>query len=79
MPSAPALQTLLLADNVFQQIDGKGCLVGVFSRILAPRLPAVHPSMGIFVVVNMRKASTTSGWISVTAPTTSWQRKPASD
>lgn len=41
----------MIADQVFQQLSGKWCIIGAFDRIFAPRFPAVHPSLALFVEI----------------------------
>lgn len=52
MPSIPHVSSFLIADQVFQQMGGKWCAIGVFSRIMAPQFPALHASMGLFFVLS---------------------------
>ncbi len=52
MPTPPHVSAFLIADQVFQQIAGKWCVVGVFDRVIAPRYPSIHPTLGLFFVLS---------------------------
>jgi len=52
MPQIPSVRSFLIADLVFQAMSRKWCVIGVFDRILAPKFPVVHPSLGLFVVLS---------------------------
>jgi hypothetical protein len=52
VPLTPKLQSLLIADTVFQQKSGKWCVIGIFDRILVKQFPALHHSLGLFIVVS---------------------------
>jgi hypothetical protein len=45
----PEIKSFLIADSVFQQANGKWCIIGVFSRIHCFSFPAMHPSLGLFL------------------------------
>jgi len=45
----PSIRSFLIADQVFQQRNGKWCIIGIFDRILVQHFPAVHHSLGLFV------------------------------
>lgn len=49
MPSLPSISSFLIADSVFQQKNGKWCIIGIFDRIQAPRYPVLHHALGLFV------------------------------
>src|SRR3990167_7023290 len=53
----PTVKAFLLADSVFQQKNGKLCIVGVFDKLYATRFPVVHPSMGLYVKLADAKGS----------------------
>ena len=54
MPSkhTPVIKAFLIADQVFQQVGGKWCITGVFTKIHTAGFPSRHPSLGVFVVVD---------------------------
>jgi len=48
----PIVKAVLLADQVFRQEgNGKWCIIGEFDKILAPRFPARHPSLAVFLKI----------------------------
>lgn len=52
MPSLPHISSFLIADQVFQQMGGKWCAIGVFDRMSAAQFPAIHASLGLFFVLS---------------------------
>jgi len=52
VPLIPKLQSFLIADSVFQQKSGKWCIIGIFDRIFVKQFPALHHSLGLFIVVS---------------------------
>jgi len=51
MSSSPEVKSFLLADNVFQDAQGKWCIIGAFDRIVAAKFPCKHPALGLFFKV----------------------------
>ncbi|MDA0837814.1 MAG: hypothetical protein O3B01_13590 [Planctomycetota bacterium] len=51
MPVTPKLKSYLIADMVFRQDNGKWCVIGVFDKILAPKYPVIHGTLGLFMQV----------------------------
>ena len=49
MPITPHIKSFLIADSVFPQATGKWCIIGVFNRIMAPKFPCLHHSLGLFI------------------------------
>ncbi len=49
MQVVPSIRSFLIADQVFQQSSGKWCVIGIFGTVGAPRFPAVHYSLGLYV------------------------------
>jgi hypothetical protein len=48
-PPKPALKSLLLCDQIIQEMGTqKKSLIGVFQNISPPRFPYVHPSLGLY-------------------------------
>ena len=52
MTHKPSIKSFLLADHVFRQDTGKWCVIGVFSKIFAQSVPAIHPTLGILLVIS---------------------------
>jgi len=52
MPVTPTLKSYLIADMVFKQEGGKWCVIGIFSKLYAPRYPVIHPSLGLLIQVS---------------------------
>lgn len=46
---AAVLRSYLVADFIFQALQGKWCIIGVFNRIFSPVFPAIHQSLGLFL------------------------------
>lgn len=48
----PAFNAMLICDTVIRDsTTGKPSLIGVFDRILAPSLPARHPSLAVYAKI----------------------------
>jgi len=50
VPTAPIVQSFLIADTVIQErTTGKWSVIGVFDRLFAPTFPCVHPSLAVYI------------------------------
>lgn len=47
----PAPIALVVCDNVYREPSGKKALMGLFDIVFAPKFPAAHPKMCIYVSV----------------------------
>jgi hypothetical protein len=54
----PAAIALVLCDAIYQEISGKTALVGLFSNIIAQKVPVVHSRLAVFAsVTGLREGS----------------------
>ena len=52
----PNLIALVVCDDIYVEQRGKIALVGLFSQILAKKVPCVHPRMAVYVSVSGLRA-----------------------
>ena len=61
MPSSvkPTPIALVVCDNIYSEPGGKTALVGLFTGIVAPKVPVRHPRMAVFAsVTGLREGAT---------------------
>ena len=49
MPVEPEIKNFLIADRVFQDIQRKWNIIGIFDRVFAPSFPTILPSLDLYI------------------------------